>query len=88
MQITNLRPVDHGGPGPTVTVASFTVQVTPDVTLNNVQLRRKPDGSYRIQPPRAFGEPSAFFTGPLARKLAEAATIEFERQCARDITSR
>lgn len=88
MQITSMRPIAYGGPGPTITVASFTVQVTPDLILNNVQLRRKPDGSYRIQPPRAFGEPSAFLTGPLAKHLAEAATIEFERQCARDVTHR
>lgn len=79
MQILDLHPVPYGGPGPTVTVARFNVSVTPDLTLRNMALRRKPDGSYRATAPKAFGESAAFFSPSFAKDITNAAVAAYER---------
>lgn len=77
MQILNMKPVAYGGPGPTVTVAGFHVSLSPELTLRNWSLRRKPDGSYIVAAPKAFGESVAFFTRPFAKSVTDAAVAAF-----------
>lgn len=82
MHILNIEPVDYGGPGPTVTVARFHLSVTPDLTLRNMQLRRKPDGSYRVASPKAFSESTAFISSSFAKDITNAAVAAYERRPA------
>lgn len=77
MQILNMRAVPYGGPGPTVTVASFHLSLDQDLTLRNWSLRRKPDGRYIVAAPKAFGESVAFFTRPFAKQVTDAAVAAF-----------
>lgn len=79
MQILDIHPVPYGGPGPTITVARFHVSVTPDLTLRNMTLRKKPDGSYRAAAPKAFGESAAFLSSNLAKDITSAAVAAYER---------
>lgn len=77
MQILNMRPVEYGGPGPTVSVASFHLSLGPELTLRNWSLRRKPDGRFIVAAPKAFGESVAFFTRPFAQQVTDAAVAAF-----------
>lgn len=86
MQILDIEPVAYGGPGPTVTVARFHVSLSPALTLRNWQLRRKPDGSFKVAAPKAFSETTAYFTSDFAKVITRAAVAAFERHCARDVT--
>lgn len=85
MQILDLAPVDYGGPGPSVTVARFHLSLSPALTLRNWQLRRKPDGPFKVAAPKAFSETTAYFTTDFARAITSAAVAAFERHSARDI---
>lgn len=84
MQILDIEPVDYGGPGPTVTVARFHISLSPALTLRNWQLRRKPDGSFKVAAPKAFSETTAYFTTEFAKAITRAAVAAFERHSAVD----
>lgn len=86
MQIIDLAPVDYGGPGPTITVARFHLSLSPALTLRNWQLRRKPDGSFKVAAPKAFSETTAYFTTEFAKAVTRAAVAAFERHSAVDRT--
>ena len=84
MQIVDLAPAEYGGPGPILTVARFHLSVSPELLLRNWVLRRKPDGSYQVKAPKAFGESTAFFSQPFAQKVIAAAVEAYERRAALD----
>lgn len=73
MQILNLRPGPPRGPGPAQTVAFFDAQVTEDIRLRFLSLRRNADGRYSVFAPNLRGQNVASFSPSFAARIAAAA---------------
>jgi hypothetical protein len=84
MEITRITPVAYGGPGPTITLANFSVAISPALTLTGYRLRQKPDGSHAVVPPKAFGVSTAHLSPTLSSQIAEVAAAAYRSQLARD----
>ncbi len=83
MQISNFRLVsmEPAVPGAAVTVALFNAAITPELTIANMKLRKKPDGDLKIEAPRAFGEPAALMRRPLVNRIHAAAVAAYKGIC-------
>lgn len=83
MEISNFRLVsmEPAIPGAAVTIAFFNAAITPELTIANMKLRRKPDGDLKIEAPRAFGEPAALMRRPLVNRIHAAAVAAYKGMC-------
>jgi hypothetical protein len=63
-----------------VGLARFDVQVSDDIRLNNVMLRRNGHGGYRICPPSAFGSRAFAVSTPIWHAIGRAAIERYESE--------
>ena len=83
MRITNIHPENDAGYGGNKTLARFSVDLGA-LTLHSLTLKRKPDGSHRVNVPNLRGTNTVTISPTLAKRIAELALIEW-RACARDV---
>ena len=86
MRITALHPDDDAGYGGNKTLARFSVDLGA-LTLHSLTLKRKPDGSHRVNAPNLRGSNTVTISPTLAQRITELALAEW-RACARDVTRR
>jgi hypothetical protein len=88
VEIVSVRPVEPGGTKLPRTLARFDVQLTPDVCLRNLVLRRQGGGQLRAFAPNVRGGNVASFSPQLAARLAADALSFLEGKSPDDHYSR
>lgn len=83
MRITALHPDNDAGYGGNRTLARFSVDLGA-LTLHSLTLKRKPDGSHRVNAPNLRGANTVTISPSLAQRITELALTEW-RACARDV---
>lgn len=76
MRIHSLCPDFDQGHGSNKTLARFSVDLGP-LSLHNLVLKQKPDGTYRTVPMNLRGQAVASLNPDLARSITAAALVEW-----------
>lgn len=74
MKIMNLRAERNGASG----LARFDIEISPEMTLKSMLLRRNGKGEFRTAAPNFRGESSAHFSPALASQITAAAVAEYD----------
>ncbi len=75
MHILQIRPAPPGASGNTL--AHFDAEVSADVRLYGLMLRKNTEGAFRVYAPNAFGKRVATFTPAFIERLTAAAAISY-----------
>ncbi|MGZ2429603.1 hypothetical protein [Rhizobium redzepovicii] len=81
MRILALKPAADPGGGTMKVVASFDLQLTPDIAIYGMRLLKAPNGQHVSYAPTALGgRRSVTFARPLAEAITAAALKTLEEQ--------
>lgn len=77
MEVLSIRPAIERERCLSRVVARFDIRISPEITVRNMSLKRRADGSFRSFPPNAQGAQVMHFAPDLAKEITDAAAAAF-----------
>lgn len=80
MEVLSIRPAIERERCLSRVVARFDIRISPEITIRNMSLKRRADGSFRSFPPNSQGAQVMHFAPELAKEITESAAAAYQTE--------